>query len=249
MTDDIKESVKRYAKLSERAATKGIYTETPFLTEGEMSALRMERLSLPPRFEGGYEEAERCLAVFGSAEDFGYEWESPIRILKISPKLQKFADALNHRDFLGAILNLGIKRETLGDLLIFENTAYLFVLEKMALYLSENLTRVRHTDVNISFCDALPEGVGVKLEEKCVIAPSARVDALTAAVFGLSRNEGKSLVEKERVSLSGRILSDPSKEIPEGAKVSVRGYGKFYFDGAVGETRSGRCRMKIRLFV
>ena len=166
MTDDIKETVKRYAKLSERAAAKGIYTETPFLTEGEMSALCMEKLPIRPRFEGGYEEAERCLAVFGSADQFGYEWESPIRILKISPKMQKFADALTHRDFLGAILNLGIKREMLGDLLIFKNTAYLFVLEKMASYLLENLSRVRHTDVQVSLCDSLPEGVGVVLEEK-----------------------------------------------------------------------------------
>ena len=247
MTSD--EAVKRYARLSERAAERGVYTETPFLTEGEMSALVMEKMPLRPRFFGGYDEAERCLAVFGSVEDFGYEWESPIRILKISPKMQKYADALTHRDFLGAILNLGIKRETMGDILIWENSAYLFILEKMADFVKENLTRVRHTDVKISLCDALPEGIGANFEEKTVIAPSPRADALVAAVFDLSRSEGKALVEKERVSISGVILSDPAKEIGEGAKVSVRGYGKFYFDGAVGETRSGRSRMKIRLFV
>ena len=243
------EAIKRYAKLSQRAAERGIYTETPFLTEGEMSALAMEKMPLRPRFFGGYDEAERCLAVFGSADDFGYEWENPIRILKISPKMQKYADALTHRDFLGALLNLGIKREMLGDILISENVAYLFILEKMASFVMENLTRVRHTDVNVSLCEVLPQGIGANFEEKMVIAASPRADALVAAVFDLSRSEGKALVEKERVSLSGVLLSDPAREIGKGAKVSVRGYGKFYFDGAVGETRSGRCRMKIRLFV
>ncbi len=249
MTREEKESIVRYAKLSQRALEKGIYTETPFLTEGEQALLKQEKLPLPPRFEGGFDEAQRCLAVFGSAEDFGWEWESPIVILKIEPKNRKFAEDLTHRDYLGAILNLGIKREMLGDLVLSRGDAYLFLLSKISPYLVENLTRVRHTDVIASPVSCLPEGVGIELLEKTVIASSPRVDALVAAVFDLSRSEGRALVEKERVSLSGLPVSDPAKEIPVGGKISVRGYGKFIFDGATGETRSGRQRMKVHLFV
>ncbi len=249
MTKEEKESIARYAKLSQRALERGIYTETPFLTEGEQALLKQEKLPLPPRFEGGFCEAQRRLAVFGSAEEFGWEWESPIVILKIEPKSRKFAEKLTHRDYLGAILNLGIKREMLGDLVLSEGDAYLFLLSKIFPYLVENLTRVRHTDVLLSPVACLPEGVGIELLEKIVIAASPRVDALVAAVFDLSRSEGRELVEKERVSLSGLPVTDPAKEILEGEKISVRGYGKFIFEGAVGETRSGRQRMKIQLFV
>jgi RNA-binding protein YlmH len=249
MTSEEKQSIARYAKLSQRALDKGIYTETPFLTEGEQALLKKEKLPLPPRFEGGFDGAERCLAVFGSAEELGWEWESPIVILKIEPKSRKFAEELTHRDYLGAVLNLGIKREMLGDLVLSRGDAYLFVMDSIAPYLAENLNRVRHTDVVIREVSGLPDGVGIEFSEKTVIASSPRVDALVAAVFDLSRSEGKALVEKERVSLSGLSVTDPAKEIPAGEKISVRGYGKFIFDGAVGETRSGRSRMKVRLFV
>jgi len=170
-------------------------------------------------------------------------------LLKIEPQMQKFADALTHRDFLGAILNLGIKRDLLGDLLIHENVGYQFVLEQMADYLTENLIRVRHTSVRVTRCEVLPEGAGVTLEERFVVAASPRVDAVIGAVWNLSRSEAKKMVEEERVTLRGKRITDPSKELSEGDRISVRGYGRFYFDGEEKKTRSGRGRMKVRVFI
>ena len=244
-----KELEKRFLELAERSESHYVYSQTRFLTEGEQAALA----SLFPRggyrLEGGHNEAERCVAVFGSEEEFGYPWESVLAVLRIAPKDMKFADELGHRDFLGAILNLGIKRELLGDLLVSENVGYLVAMESISSYLEENLTRVRHTAVKTCRIPAMPEGVERSLEEKSVVAASSRLDALIGAVWNLSRSEAKELVEKERVSIRGRLVSDPSFSVKEGERVSVRGYGRFYFDGASGETRSGRCRMKIRLFV
>lgn len=248
MTTEEKELLRRAEELSCRAAERFVYTRTSFLTEGEAALLSEARLPLAPRFFGGFDEAERCVAVFGSEEEWGYEWESDVVLLKIEPKMQKFADPLTHRDFLGAILNLGIKRELLGDLLIHENVGYQFVLEQLADYLTENLTRVRHTSVKVSRCDALPEGAGVTLEERFVIAASARVDAVVGAVWNLSRAEAKRLVEEERITLRGKRITDPARELHEGDRISVRGYGRFYFDGEDKKTRSGRGRMRVRVF-
>lgn len=249
MTTEEKELLRRAEELASRALSRGIYTRTCFLSEGEAAFLSEARLPLAPVFFGGFDEAERCVAVFGSEEDWGYAWESDLVLLKIEPQMQKYADALTHRDFLGAILNLGIKRELLGDLIIFENVGYQFVLEQMADYLSENLNRVRHTDVKISRCENLPEGAGVRLEERFVVAASPRADAVIGAVWNLSRSEAKKLVEEERVTLRGKKITDPAKELSEGDRLSVRGYGRFYFDGEEKKTRSGRGRMRIRVFV
>jgi RNA-binding protein YlmH len=187
---------------------------------------------------------------FGDEDTLGYVPPPfPIACLSLSLPDKKFAEPLSHRDCLGALLNLGIKRELLGDILICENVGYLVAMESIASYLEENLTRVRHTAVRTARIPAMPEGVERLLEERTVVAASSRLDALIGAVWNLSRSEAKELVEKERVSIRGKLISDPSFSVKEGDRVSVRGCGRFYFDGETGETRSGRCRMRIRLFV
>ncbi len=239
---------KRVQELAGRAALRGIYTQTQFLTQAEQALLTQMRFPVPLRFEGVHPEAERCIAVFGDEEEWGYAWESNLQILKIEPKDIRFAEELTHRDFLGAILNLGVKRECLGDLFLSDGICYLIALETIVPYLSEELKRVRHTAIQCSACPALPEGVGVKTQEQILVAASARADALIAAVWNLSRVEAKDVVEKEKVSVLGKQIRDPSYVVKEGERVSVRGYGRFYFDGVLGETRSGRSRVKVRVF-
>jgi len=240
---------KRLLELYNRAEARGIYVESQFLTEGEQGLLA----SLLPlgayTLEGGFSEAERCIAVFGREEELGYPWESTLCLLEIAPKDIKFAEELTHRDYLGALLNLGIKRELMGDILIKDRHGYLFVLESIAAFLQENLERVRHTAVRVTPLSALPEGVSVQFEERVVVAASNRLDALISAVWNLSRSEGKDLVEKEKVSIVGKTVTDPAYGVPEGKRVSVRGYGRFYYDGEAGRTRSDRCRMRVRLFI
>lgn len=246
MTEAEKLLISRAEELSNRAYSGGFYTRTSFLSEGEAALL--SDLYPRPMLIGGYEEAERKVAVFGDEESFGYPWESDIVLLKIEPKMQKFADSLTHRDFLGAVLNLGIQREILGDLLVYENIGYLFTLEQMATYFIENLKKVKHTAVNTTLCAALPEGAGVQFLEKEVVGASERLDALISAVWNLSRSEGKKLVEGEMVSIAGKIIVNPSYTVEKGQRVSVRGYGRFYFDGEKNKTQKGRSRMIVRLF-
>ncbi len=249
MTIEEKEVLARARELSGRAYSRGIYTRTNFLTEAEAALIAEEKPDLGAVFLGGSPEAERCVALFGKEEEMGYAWESDLVILKISPVSQKFADTLSHRDFLGSLLNLGIKRDLLGDLFICENTGYLVSFEQMAPYFTENLIRVKHTSVRVERCDSLPEGVGPKFEERSVVAASPRIDAVISAVWKLSRLEGKKLVESERVSIRGKMILSPERCLLPGDRISVKGYGRFYFDGEEGRTRSGRGRMKVRVFI
>jgi len=249
MTSEERELAKRFAELSERAYLRGIYTETAFLTAGEQAVLEELRLSPPPAYYGGYGNAERRIAVFGNEESCFYPYIPSVKILKIEPSSQKFADKLTHRDFLGSILNLGIKREVTGDIVVHENCGYLFCLEEVAELIVGELTRVKHTPVRVSCCESLPDGAGSATEEKEIVAASPRLDAVISSVYDLSRSEGKALVSGEKVSVDSRLCRDPAKELAAGDRVSVRGYGRFFYDGEVRETKSGRQRIKVRIFV
>ncbi|MBR2616027.1 MAG: hypothetical protein IKC69_05060 [Clostridia bacterium] len=240
---------KRWMELAHRARDLGCYTETRFLTQGEQALLSSLRLPISYTLEGGIPDSERAIAVFGDEVEWGYPWESELVLLKIAPKDPRFSDVFSHRDFLGAILNLGVKRELLGDIVLFENAGYLVTFASMASYFEENLTRVCHTAVRVTLVEALPEGAEVRTEERVAVAASARLDAVIAAVWDLSRAEAKALVERERVSIVGRLVTDPAEGLKEGERVSVRGYGRFYYDGISGQTRSGRCRIRVRVFV
>ncbi len=248
MTSSDRELLHRAAELAQRSYDRGIYTNTSFLTEAEQALLATAALPIKPSFVGGREGAERAIAVFGSPEELGYEAELPLTYLEIAPKSQKFSEELTHRDHLGSCLALGIKRETLGDLILSDGKAYLVCLDLVGEYLMQHLERVRHTAVVVSVLDALPPAAAPRFEEKSIVAASDRLDAVVSAVWNLSRSQGKELVEKERVSIGGKLVTDPAASLNAGDRVSVRGYGKFYFDGIIGTTRSERSRISIRLF-
>jgi RNA-binding protein YlmH len=75
------------------------------------------------------------------------------------------------------------------------------------------------------------------------------LDVLVSAVFSLSRGEGNELVEKEKVSLAGKLCTDASREAKAGERISVRGFGRFYYDGICGETRKGKSRVRVRKYI
>ena len=94
---------------------------------------------------------------FGSEDTTGYDLPFPITILQITPLMDKFSDELSHRDVLGSLMNLGIEREMTGDIIMkassrsgIRNTAYVFCVSSIADYISENLTRIKHTSVRVS---------------------------------------------------------------------------------------------------
>lgn len=92
-----------------------------------------------------------------------FPWKYPIKCLKAEPLAAKFSEDLTHRDFLGAVLNLGIERAVIGDILVQKHTAWIFCHEKIADYIIENLTRVRHTTMKLSMVDnpATNTGAGI----------------------------------------------------------------------------------------
>ena len=192
--EDTKLFESRMRELSRRASEGGYYTASQFLTLAEQAGLRLlfEQGKIGTyTLSGGFPAAERKYALFGDKEAFGYEPTEEASWLAMTPIAPKFADALSHRDFLGSIMALGIKRELLGDILTVDNIGYLYLADSIAPYLCENLTRVRHTDVRVTSVTSPPD-VAVRLPDvTAIVAASERLDALVAAVFKLSREAAK----------------------------------------------------------
>lgn len=239
---------KRLSELSERSYQRGVYEYSEFLNMAEQDALT--RIMPPNRYRlwGGYDNAERRLACFGSNALCGYEETPPVACIKISPLQQKFADALTHRDFLGSLMALGIRREVLGDIILHENVGYLFCLDTIAPYIIENLIQVRHTSVACETVDAPPvESTQLPPESEFVVA-GLRCDAVIAAVYNLSRSESQALFAQKVVFINAALCQSPAKALAEGDVVSVRGKGRFLYSGEKLTTKKGKLRIIARVY-
>ncbi len=237
----------RLTELANRAWSRGTWVFSEFLTLAEQDTLQRLRLDCPYTLFGGLPTGERRVACFGSEELCGYVQSPPVVCLKIEPALQKFADPLTHRDFLGALMSLGIRREVLGDIEISDNVGYLFCLDSVAPFIRENLASVRHTTVRVSESDP-PEKLAAPPPVTELVVASERLDAAVAAVFRLSRSQAQELIGKEQVFISGRLPKSASLDIPQGAVVSVRHYGRFVWEGVARETKKGRLRVLVRIY-
>jgi len=240
---------KRFEELSRRAFSQGRYAFSEFLTLSEQSLLLSLRLEGAPfRLEGGFPDAERRLAVFGSEELCGYEACAPIACLHLRPRGIKFEQRFSHRDVLGALMGLGVRRSVLGDIVLQEDGAYVFCLESMAPFLAEELREVGRLPVEAQVLDELPGLEAAEPEELRVNVASERLDALVAAVWNLSRAESQELFRQQKVFVNGRLAVSASAMPREGEIVSVRGYGRFEYRGAVGLSRKGRLFVAVGVY-
>ena len=247
MTDEEKRLARRFEELSARSYNKGIWVYSDFLTTAQQAMLQSMKLGAVAFF-GGYDGAERRVACFGSEDACGYDACPECVWLAIEPVAKKFADELTHRDFFGSIMALGLKREVLGDIIVYDNCAYLYCMESVSGYVAENLTQVKHTTVACRVVEAPPvESVALPEEEEFVIA-SERLDAAIASVYNMSRSVCKDIVEQGKVSVNSILVANPSRTLEEHDTVSVRGKGRFIFEGICRETRKGKLRALIRVY-
>lgn len=242
---------KRLRELAERSYRGNCYTFTDFLSLAELSCyyeLERELSFAGGMVSGGSEGRERCMIRFGNPQELGYEENFPIACLKIEPLMKKFAENLTHRDFLGALMNLGIERSTLGDIILQEKEAFLFCKESMAPYIMENLARIKHTSVLCKMTDEVPAEGEADLKDIKIQIASERIDGVIAKVYKLSRSDSAALFLQKRVFVNGRLCENNSHMLKEQDQVSVRGYGKFIFSGGQGLSKKGKLNALVRVY-
>lgn len=234
---------KRFNELYNRAYEHSYKVFSEFLNMDEQSILA--NTYLPCVTFGGYENAQRIAAGFGENiknSDF------PITCLKVSPVIQKFSDNLNHRDFLGALMNLGLKREMLGDIIIENNCGYVFCLNKVSSYIIDNLKKIKHTTVTAEIAQGLPENANKLPDASQLIVSSLRLDVLICAVYNISRNNCSKLFKTEKVFVNSRLVENNSYNIKNGDVISVRGFGRFIFEEQIRNTKKERIVVSVRKY-
>ena len=252
MNDETELLKKRLKELYDKADNGSYYTFTDFLGLMEQSILaeimpRLYRGSVDTY--GGAEGAERVMVRFGNPDEIGYETPYPIVWVAVEPLSQKFADKLTHRDFLGALLNLGIERCKLGDIVIRENVGYVFAEERIAEFITGELSKVKRTDVKARIIDTLPEGELYKTETRRIQIQSERLDAVVAKVFSLSRDDAQTLVKRSLVFVNGKETASSSYTPKEGDRISVRGHGRFIYKSFDSTSRKGKLNAIVELYV
>jgi RNA-binding protein YlmH len=252
MNDDIEIIKKRFAELAAKADNGAYFTFTDFLGLPEQSAFAEVKTKLPRcgyTVFGGAVGAERIVIRFGDPDQIGYEADFPISCVKIEPLAKKFADKLTHRDFLGALLNLGIERSTIGDIVISDNVGYVFALDNMAEFIKNELSRVKRTDVKAEIIDTLPDVELYKTEQKRIQLSGERLDAVIAKVYSLSREDAQNLFKKRLVYANGKLCESVSYTPKEGDKISVRGHGRFIYLGFDSLSRKGKLNAIVEVYV
>lgn len=241
---------KRIQDLAQAAFQKDKVLFTDFLSMNELSILHTMEKSFPGvRFEtyGGYEFAERQMARFVPDALF-YQVDYPIVLLKISPLNKKFAEELTHRDYLGALLNLGIERGKLGDIIAKEDAAYVYCHDSLADFFKKELTRIKHTIVKVEEADDLIDQELKFVEIKNTVA-SLRADNIVALACGQSRTSTLNLFRAQKVFINARLTESNSRLLKEGDIISVRGYGRFVFQEVISTTKKGRYYICIHKYV
>ena len=233
--------------LCRRNRKTGLWQYSAFLSPAEQDELLKdpEAASYPFFLTGGYEAAERKILAAGLAEEDGPA-EPPLSVIAVTPKSMKYAEELSHRDYLGAILGLGIDRSLIGDILVRDRQAWFICLSSAAKMVAGALTQVRRTTVEARITapdvpELQPQYAPLRLN-----VASERLDAVAAAFTGLSRGQADRLFSAEKVFVNSRPVTDRSARLKEGDFFSVRGFGKAVYDGIEYETRKSRYMVRLR---
>lgn len=243
--------LRRIEDLARRAEEQRVYTNSGFLTPLEQDLYYSVRNELPVSsfLYGGSGSCIRKLACFGSEKEFGYEWDNPIRILRIRPRNEKFAEELTHRDYLGSLMALGIDRKLTGDIVVRGKEAWVFVLDTAADYIITNLTQIRHTQVVCEpVAGEVPE-LAPQFQNMTVNLASERLDLILAAAAGLKREQAKKLLDSEKVFVKGRLVTSPGHKLREGDEFVIRGYGKYIYSGIESTTKKGRIVVQLKKYI
>lgn len=238
--------------LCRKSRGSGVPRFSSFLNEREAmiagEAARAERSC--PVFYGGYDGAARTVCGFFEqtfAEDFDEIARNelfPVRAVTFS---FRNCDRLSHRDFLGAVLGVGLKREAVGDIAVSEGNAVVFCLDAAA-ELVLGITKIGRTGVVAENGVTKPIVKSEPLKIETTVS-SMRLDCIVGACVNASRDKSASLIKSGLVSADFSVCLEVSSIVKENSVLSIRGYGRFRMSKIVGTTQKGRLRVVLEKFV
>lgn len=234
------------------AVEKNIYKNTNFL-DPYIASICSQILKNDFCYEnftvtGGYEDAERkIITVYPDYLDKAYE-DIPLKVIKIDdlPKRKQF----NHREVLGSILGLGLRREKIGDIIVHNDILQIVVLDEICSFIELNMTRIGRYKVS-AYIDGL-ENIVPKEDKFNIITDtvkSLRLDSVSAAGFKESRTQTIGDIKKDKLKVNHIPIPIPSYNVKEGDLISYRGKGRIILDKVLGKTKKDRLKISIKKFI
>ncbi len=239
---------KRFDDLQARAERRGVVTCTGFLTPTEQHALRQRYGGPSPVLTGGGPGCERQAAFFlpDWMDPADFDPAEHIRAVRVVAHF----GAPGHRDYLGAALGLGIRREWLGDIRVDGGTAHIFCLPSVERLLLDELTKVGRCGVTVTPCALsdvpVPER---KVKTLSFTVKSPRLDAAAASMFGLSRTAAAELIRLGAATLNYEPCEKPDAAVKAGDVISLRGRGKGEIKSIGGRSKKDRLFVEAEVYI
>ncbi len=251
---------KKLLNLAQLAYQKEIVVYSDFLGLAEQNLFYASVREFPPvaySCYGGTPSAERFMIGFDGREPVNGLTKTepeeyylfPLVCVCITATSGKFTEALTHRDYLGAMLHLGIDRSKVGDIFIKEQCAYVFCTEIMGDFLCKELISVKHTLVHCEIVTPENEILAPELKEITGTVASLRLDAFLSLAFQTSRSSITAFIDAEKTFINGRLATKAGTQLDEGDIVSVRGKGRFIVSEIKNLTKKGRTVVTINKYI
>ncbi len=251
---------KRLLESAQLAYQKEIVVYTDFLGLAEQNLFYSSVREFPAvsySCYGGTEGAERfCIAFDGREHVSGLKqveaeeyYLFPVVCLSITPSSLKYGEQLTHRDYLGALLHLGITRAKIGDIYIKEKQAYVFCTESIADFICKELCTIKHTLVHCEITVPEEEELKPELKEITSTVASLRLDAFLSVAFQSSRSSLTAYIDGGKTYVNGRLATKAGQTLSEGDIVSVRGKGRFTVSEVKKMTKKGRLVVTINKYI
>ncbi|WP_115641196.1 YlmH/Sll1252 family protein [Clostridium putrefaciens] len=191
---------------------------------------------------GGFDDAERRVIRFnGSGSDY------PIQIIKIINK-SKFCELL-HKDYLGVLMSLGVKREKFGDLIVQNNECYLPVTYDILQYILMNLKVIGKNPCMVEILRDSESIPGYNFKVNVYLASSNRIDVIVSSITNFSRVKSQQYIKAGKVLIDYVICYEKSEAVRSTNTITIRGYGKYKVGDIIGTTSSGRLKIEIKKYV
>lgn len=249
---DEKAFVDRVWEWVERAAERHETKRTDFLDPRQahiLFTLANRHPDAQVLLSGGTPQAERQRAIIAPDYKRLDDVDLGIAVLAITSDDRRISE-LDHGDYLGALLGLGIKRDKIGDLHVNEDGCHALIAEEIGDFLVGHMKQAHRIDVSVSIrpLEELKEVV-IKLEEQVLSVASMRLDGIASDVFRLSRTKILAPIKAGRCRVSWKPVEDPSHPLKAGYIVSMKGFGRFKVLEVEGVSKSGRIRVRVGKFV
>lgn len=206
--------------------------------------------NLPPTrsvFYGGYNDAERVILI--NLPDYAFvDTEKPLSVIRVS--IAEGSKVLTHRDYLGSLLGIGIKRDLVGDILVRENGADIIVLDEISDFIVANYFKAGRVNLSVDKVD-ISELIIPKQNLQTITdtVASLRLDSVISSAFGLSRGKASEAITKGIVFVNHIETLKPDYQVKEGDKLTLRGRGKAVLASVGGKSRKDRQYITIEKYV